>query len=480
MRSTAGDNLSKLVCESLDRCGVDRTSRLLLAFSGGGDSSALLVLLHRIVGIRFASLTAAYLNHRLQPGEEQLIEERKAENLCRRLGVGLLTETLDAGHIEGSDEAAHYGIEAAARKARYDFLYRRSREAEATHVVTAHHAGDQLETIVMRLFSGARFGALKGIEECREARTADGYSLFLLRPLLSASPEAIREFLEEEEIAFHRDTSNADRRYLRNRIRHDLLPFLQETLPGYETSLLSLSDEARQIDAFLSETAARHIPADDCRGGVVFSGEAFWQAAVPLRRAAVYSAIRAHLPLARRVSGRHLAPLWSRVPPEGETRLEGHGLEILISPERVLLRSPVVRSDKKGYFLSIRGLKLPAPVTFRITEPLEGSGFVDVCCGHVVPPLVVRTRRPGDRLEKAGRSISVKRLLSATKLSSADRESVPIVEDGEGILAVIAPRQDGEIHLAARCELAETPHESPDIVIDVSENGCRVENVKRQ
>ena len=175
---------------------------LLVAVSGGPDSTALLLALREID----VPISAAHVNHHLR-GAESDGDEQFVRELCARLGVALRVAD---GSLD-PDRIRDHGIEGAARDVRHALLQEIRSEAGATHIATAHHKIDQAETILMLLITGGGLAGLRGIHPVR----ADG----VIRPLLEVSRVDIETFLAQRRVVPRIDRSNSDPRFLRNRVR---------------------------------------------------------------------------------------------------------------------------------------------------------------------------------------------------------------------------------------------------------------------
>jgi tRNA(Ile)-lysidine synthase len=182
--------------------GIEPSSRMVVAVSGGADSTALLLALS---DLRF-ELLAAHVNHHLR-GDDSDADEAFVRALCRELGVVLHV----ADGALDPDSIRARGIEAAARAVRYERLSRIRLDTGARFVATAHQKNDQAETVLMRLLTGAGVAGLRGIHPIRD----DG----VIRPLLEVTRAEIDACLRERNITPRHDRSNDDRRFLRNRVR---------------------------------------------------------------------------------------------------------------------------------------------------------------------------------------------------------------------------------------------------------------------
>ena len=198
--------------------------RVLVGFSGGADSTALLLALHCLAPKLRLTLTAAHLDHGLRASSAD--EAQWCHVFCRKLGIPCITASCDVPHLQQQEKL---GIEEAARKARYDFYATVLEQSQSSWLALGHHANDLAEDVLMRLIRGTGWPALGGMSAVDEQRK-------LLRPLLLTPRAEVEEFLTALSIDWLTDESNADPAFLRNRVRKSLLPlFLQENPAFLET-----------------------------------------------------------------------------------------------------------------------------------------------------------------------------------------------------------------------------------------------------
>jgi len=229
---------------------------LLLAVSGGADSVALLLAMHalkRSLGFR---ITVAHLDHRLR-GAEGRADAAFVTALARRLRAPCVT---GRSNVRALAQRKHISLEMAAREARYRFLARTARGEGATAIVTAHTADDQAETVLLRLARGSGATGLTGIRpEGRVSELGLGIprsDIVLLRPLLDVARADIEAFLEREGQAWREDPTNASRAFLRNRVRHELLPLLEERLnPSVRQALCRTAEILAEEETWLDDMA---------------------------------------------------------------------------------------------------------------------------------------------------------------------------------------------------------------------------------
>ncbi len=237
---------------ALDRLRPDWRERpLLVAFSGGGDSTALLLAMHELLGEAGRNrLRAAHINHRLQSEAANWVAH--CAKVARSLDVPLESCEVDV-RTDGR------GVEAAARRERYAALGRLMSPGEC--LLTAHHQDDQWETLLLRLLRGAGVGGLAGIRESR--RCGRGW---LLRPLLQVSRRELEGWLEQRRVRYVHDPSNRDTGFDRSFLRDKVVPLLRERWPGAGATagrMARLAADTEGLLQALAELDGRGIASED-------------------------------------------------------------------------------------------------------------------------------------------------------------------------------------------------------------------------
>ncbi|MBR6705896.1 MAG: tRNA lysidine(34) synthetase TilS [Clostridia bacterium] len=229
-------NLLKTLTLSYDRAG--RPGRVLAAFSGGADSTALVCMLSSLREEWGFSLEAVHVNHGLRA------EAGRDESFCRDLCT-LLSVPFTARRVTLSGKS-----EDEARRLRYSAL-REEAEEHGAAVAAAHHLGDQGETILMNLMRGS----VRGLGGMREVSRL-GDDTILWRPLLPVSPDRLRSYLAERGIPWTEDATNSDTRYLRNAVRHSILPLMEKARPGTLRHIVGTGSVLREESDWLDREAA--------------------------------------------------------------------------------------------------------------------------------------------------------------------------------------------------------------------------------
>jgi tRNA(Ile)-lysidine synthase len=215
-------SLAEQLLKTIRKQGSMRAGdRVAVAVSGGADSVALLCLLLELRDELGLVLSVAHVNHKLR-GEESDRDERFVAQLAGQHGLTF--------HVQEAplDSSASSGIEAAARELRYGFFRQLAREGRATKIATAHTLDDQAETVLLRIFRGTGIRGLSGIHP-RIVFEEEGRAFGeVVRPLLEFRRAALLEFLRDRGQSWREDASNRDIAFMRNRVRHRLLPLIAE------------------------------------------------------------------------------------------------------------------------------------------------------------------------------------------------------------------------------------------------------------
>lgn len=221
--------------------------RVLVAVSGGADSVALLLALHHLG----YSLVVAHFDHLTRSGESTR-DARFVEELAASLAVPCVSTQHP---VESSAEQAGQSFEAFARKLRYDFFKEVAKAQECAVIATGHHADDVIETLLMRLLRGT---SLRGLASIPPVRHWEG--LRIVRPLWEQPRDRILAWLQQQGQPWCEDRTNQEIHYLRNRIRHELIPLLKDTYnPGLTSALSRLIVNLRRDNDFLEQSAQQAL-----------------------------------------------------------------------------------------------------------------------------------------------------------------------------------------------------------------------------
>lgn len=308
---------------------------VVAAVSGGADSLCLLHVLHDLQTTVGFHLTAATFDHGLR-GADGAADAAYVVDVCAQWGIvchaGRAVEPL-------AERAAGVGLEAAARRARYEFLMSVCLQVGADRAATGHHADDQAETVLLRLLRGSGLTGIAGMAFAAPLPYAPG--LRLIRPLLRLRRSDCDAYCAAIGVTPREDATNRDRERLRNQIRWEVLPMLRAINPQIETALGSLAEIAAVDDGFIQAALLRATPdeiSDDA--GITLPRRSFRALPDALRRRWIASA-------ARRLTGDEGAAIshdrvlaadaLARRGRTGQIALLGDGLRLRLTPTTIVM-----------------------------------------------------------------------------------------------------------------------------------------------
>ena len=440
-------SLVQRVAETIERRGLFAGARRIgVAVSGGADS---VCLLHVLRELGLPCLTVLHLDHRLR-GAESAADAGFVADLASRLGLPLIAREAslpDAGNLEQN-----------ARAARLAFFRDCIASGTVDRVAVGHTRSDQAETVLFRLLRGSGTAGLAGVR----SRTSDG----VVRPLIEIGRAEVEQFLKNRGIEWREDSTNADRHFDRNRIRHDLLPRLaRDWNPEIEAALARTADQAAADEEYWRAEIDRI--AAGCLA--VENGVALWKLGASHPDAVARRLARRAVELAkgdlRGVDFRHIEKVVRLArSTAGSGRVQLPGLDICRSFNQIRFGPPQLGSFRQP--ASIPG-KVAIPGTNRVIslELIENSesswdrdcvyngemGFAD---------LGLRSWMPGDRYRPIGSSCiqKLKTLFELARIPSWERVGWPVLADGDaivwtrrfGVAAEYAARPDSRTALRIR------------------------------
>lgn len=433
-------SLVRLIADALG-ARVPRGSGVVVGVSGGMDSVALVHALARLRGACGFTLAVAHVNYRLR-GAAADEDEAFVRRLAADLGASVHVARPEPG-AEGDS------VQAVARRQRYGFFAEVARAVGSRHVAVAHHQGDQAETVLLNLARGAGPEGLAGMPAARPL--AADPEVTLVRPLLSASREAIRAFAEAEGLAWRTDATNRDPdAYRRNAVRHRVLPALEADFPGATGRLAHAAEVMR---GHLRHTFAPALDArwaDVCAGAKrTLAAEALRTQPAVWRRRLILEALARWLPeaphtdaFAAEVEALLDAQVGRRVEASGGAvwRVRA-GLRFVTEAEAPAPR-PAAAALRWGQSVPTPAGRLRAdllaapPPTLDPGTPRAAYADAD----RLGQPLTVRPWRPGDRLRPLGLDGTklVSDLLTDARVPPPERAAVVVVLAADGTVAWVA------------------------------------------
>jgi tRNA(Ile)-lysidine synthase len=427
------DELIRKVATTIDGFQMAAAGeRILVAVSGGVDSVALLLLLDALAIERRFALTVAHLDHGLR-GDAGRRDREFVERLAARLTYPCIAEAGSVGHGPN--------LEARGREVRHRFLREAAEAASCGRIALGHTENDQAETLLLRLFRGAGARGL-GAMSPRQGP--------IIRPLIACGRPDLVAFVETRGAEWREDETNDDERFERNRVRHRLLPVLEQCAGAGLTARLARSAALLREDDLYLDGVARDALAEVLRGDALQIG-AVVTLPVAIRRRVLrlwLTRVRGHGQGVERIhvraieEGLNAGPSMQVSLPGGTVWIEGGlvswkpaGHVSTVSSFSIAVEpgSHVVRADL-GWEVSMSG---PVPWSSRGGLPADPSTAVfDL---ETLPsPVVLRSVRRGDRIRPLGLGGAQKLqdLLVNAKVPRSARGGLPLLAAGEEVLWV--------------------------------------------
>ena len=236
---------------------INSSLKIGAAVSGGADSVSLLLALFDLSKVYGFELYVITVNHFIRSEEETCGDVYFVENLCSSLNVKCIVCNLKKGQVAELSSKEKCGIEAAARTLRYNEFEKFINENDLDFLCLAHNKNDFLETVLSRVLQGSSSDGLSGIDFQRGK---------FIRPLLDVTRTEIENYLKEKNCSWRTDSTNADTNYLRNRIRHKLVPLLDSEFEGWQTGLTSLAEKSYEDNQFIQIKVEEFVTNYFCVG----------------------------------------------------------------------------------------------------------------------------------------------------------------------------------------------------------------------
>ena len=292
------DTVFNGLSNSLNSFSIKNPGRriILLALSGGADSTAMAAALAAVVENAADTLSAnlklhaLHVNHGIRPSNACTADKEAAVTLCKTLDIPITVTKIPPGTVNSYARQYGTGIEGAARYYRYKALEEEALRVGADAIVTAHTSDDRLETILMSFLRGsgpAGLGALSSL-----IATAEN-AIPIVRPLLPISRAEVLAYLKVRNLGYCSDETNNDQHFFRNRIRHVLIPLLDQQFPYWRYPVLRLGETQAMTASFLLEEAEKRLAWDNqaAETGLQLSADQFFAEPAIIREEALFLAL---------------------------------------------------------------------------------------------------------------------------------------------------------------------------------------------
>ncbi len=431
---------------------------VIVGVSGGADSVALLSVLHGLRKKWNITLTVAHLNHMLR-GEAAKREACFVAQRAETMGIPCVAEERDVRGVKIKEGGS---LQEAARIARYQFFLDVCRRRNAQKIALGHHADDQAETLLMWLIRGTSLKGLAGIPPLRDE--------IIIRPLITVSRREIEAYLEEKGLTFIPDSSAGEQHYLRNRIRHQLIPLLQQEYnPRIVATLSRLSEllrgENEALELMVGEIAQKILIAQN-EQEMRFSIDHLKQCREELWGRIIKNIVAQLTGSSRGIYFRHIEAvcnLAAGTGPEKTVQLPA-GWSVVREYNQLIFTGEKSRSISYCYVLDA----LPERITIEeikkdicfAVEEVPGSpeevlirqkdvDFLDY--NTIQFPLTLRNYQPGDRFHPLGLrgSKKLKDFFIDNKIPRRERHTFPVLLSRQEIVWVGGLRIDDRFRVGA-------------------------------
>ncbi|MCG9131191.1 tRNA lysidine(34) synthetase TilS [Candidatus Poribacteria bacterium] len=433
---------------------IEDGETVLVAVSGGADSLALLYGLHALRSQLNCQLHVAHLNHCLRPDADA-----DADFVRQHAKHLKLPCTIQRMEIPRLAQQWKLSVEAAGRRARYQFYESIATKVDATKVALGHHQDDVAETVLMNLIRGSGATGLKGITPVRDAK--------FIRPLAGFTRQQIEAFLTSIGVAPKHDTTNTDTRYLRNRIRHELIPQLENNYnPNIKTGLSRTADVLRAESEYLATAAREALETcriQDLHERVVLDRVAFRQYHIALQRRMLRQSVSEMSGDMSDLYFAHCEKMLNLIQAEASNALLAlpNGLQFRRAYQQLIFERKPVETGNFAYPIVTVGKTSIEVLNTQITAELRNTKFPSTLAlpdGRFEAifdyekirkvfaepsleafPLTVRNRRQGDRFQPYGMrgTKKIKDFLIDAKVPRYERDSIPLLVCGNQILWII-------------------------------------------
>ncbi len=484
-----GDSLARQVLQFCQKHNLlVPGDRVVVGVSGGLDSLCLLHLLKSLAPGLNLSLTVAHLNHQLRGADSQA----DADFVRTLAGEWELPVMVESRPVALLAEQYKQSLEEAARQVRYAFLWRVAVRVGADKIAVAHHADDQVETVLMHFLRGSGLAGLRGmlpamditelglVYDLPDPVPLRRSSPHLIRPLLEAGRPQLETYAQAHELVPRQDLSNEDITFFRNRLRHELIPYLETYNPNLREivrrTAAVVAAETEILDEHLDK-AWRFIVQRETPGRIEFHLADWKGLPLAMKRASLRRAIQRLSQGLRDIGFEHIEKAIDIIGrgSTGTRAVLPRGIKLTVSYDTVMMTAksepppvesevPYLGEDEIVKIVLPGMTPLPGtPWQLRAEFIIQGNltrrqvsqvgqweTYLDA--DAAIPDPVLRRRRPGDRffpLGLEGHSQKVNEFMINEKIPATRRDSIPLLVSGDRILWICGYRLDQHARLRA-------------------------------
>ncbi len=424
---------------------IEEDETVLVAVSGGADSLALLYALHNLQKHIKCHLHVVHLNHSLRDNSSE--DADFVHKHTTHLELPFTSRTVDISQLA---EEWKLSIETAGRKARYEFFDSVSTDVGATKIALGHQQDDITETVLMNLIRGGGTDGLKGISPIRD----DKY----IRPLTIFTRLQIDAYLMSINLIPKEDPTNTDNRFLRNRIRHQLLPLLERNYNpniriGLSRTATIIGSESDYLDELTRKALNRCLLDETKPSSIVLSRNAFFNYHIAIQRRIIRLAVSEAQGTTQNFSFEHSNSIFDMIlgnKPNASITLP-NGIQFRRAYHNLYFEKQTIQTENYEFMLRVPGrtpiAMLNAEVITKISElsdyesPIPPYGITEALLdfNKIQLPIKIRNRRKGDRIQPHGMhgTKKIKDYFIDQKIPLCERDRIPIIVSSDEILWVI-------------------------------------------
>ena len=417
---------------------LENTEKIVVGFSGGADSLCLLHLLNCLKNELSIKVIAAHINHGIRGAEAQR-DADFAKDFCNKNGIDFKFLTADC-----VNEAKETGetLEECGRRIRYDFF--NSLCGEKCKIATAHNCNDNAETVIFNVIRGSSFNGACGIPPVRDN---------IIRPLIYCTRSEIEGYCKENCLEYVTDSTNLSDDYTRNKIRHLILPVMEEINSGAVNNISTFSTSAKEVTSFVTKEAENALnAAEKCEGVYDVSCLLTLDKAV-LKQAVVLAFNRFSK---RSLDSKKIDAIYNLLFQKGRIQLFG---DIYAEVVKNNYRFFIMNTNEKATEKIIDCIPFEyrnGTYNIKISQYTNNSKKINklvldnlIDCDKIVGKIFLRTRREGDKFTFPRRKVtkSLKKLFNELNIPVENRSSLPVLCDDSGVVWIYSVGVD------ARCSV---------------------------
>lgn len=420
---------------------IEKGDKIVLGLSGGPDSVCLLHILNRLKEVLDIEVYAAHLNHQIR-GMEAQKDALYVSQLCESLGITFFVKSINVPQYCKENKLS---LEEGARKLRYEMFFEIKEKLNANKIAIAHNMNDQAETVLMRMMRGTGLQGLKGIDYIRDE--------VIIRPILDIERSEIEAYCEKYELNPRIDATNLESIYTRNKIRLELIPYMKENFNSNVTeSIVRMSNSLKSDNDFIEEEAFKKFKEVAFIDGdnLEIKLDKYIKLHKSLKTRIIRHSIKYVLGDTNFIDQKHIEEI---IELESQNKID----KKIVLPRGLFVyrqKNKLLFTTKEIVFEEIEfSHKVPKNGMVKISEANmiietetmsinrykslkkdKSSKWFD--CNKIEGGIIVRSRKPGDKIKLSMGSKKLKELFIDLKIPKEERDKIPVVQDDNGILCV--------------------------------------------